>query len=75
MFVPYMRLDQRMPLWWRTPLVTKMKSCAIQLKEKMRSGVEPEIIITDFAGLPRRFTADVTRSGVRQGAARRAGAP
>jgi hypothetical protein len=39
MFVPYMRLDQRMPLWWRTPLVTKMKSCAIQLKEKMRQAL------------------------------------
>ena len=39
MFVPYMRLDQRMPLWWRTPLVTKMKSCAIQLKKKMRQAL------------------------------------
>ena len=25
MFVPYMRLDQRMPLWWWTCLVAKMK--------------------------------------------------
>jgi hypothetical protein len=39
MFVPYMQLDQRMPLWWRTPLVTKMKSCAIQVKEKMRQAL------------------------------------
>jgi hypothetical protein len=29
MFIPYMRLDQRMPLWWWTLLVTMMK-------EKMR---------------------------------------
>jgi hypothetical protein len=25
-FVPYMRLDQRMPLWWWTPLVAKLRS-------------------------------------------------
>ena len=25
MFVPYMRLDQRMPLWWRTPFVANLK--------------------------------------------------
>ncbi len=25
MFVPYMRLDQRMPFWWWTPFITKIK--------------------------------------------------
>jgi hypothetical protein len=39
MFVPYMRLDQRMPLWWWTPLVTKIKSCAIRLQERMRQAL------------------------------------
>ncbi|MGA8653718.1 MAG: hypothetical protein WB677_24430 [Xanthobacteraceae bacterium] len=28
MFVPYMRLDQRMPLWWWTPFATKIKERA-----------------------------------------------
>jgi hypothetical protein len=32
MFVPYMRLDQRMPLWWWTTFATKIKSCAIRLR-------------------------------------------
>jgi len=26
MFVPYMRLDQRMPLWWRTPFIKWLRS-------------------------------------------------
>jgi hypothetical protein len=25
MFVPYMRLDQRMPLWWLKPFIAKIK--------------------------------------------------
>lgn len=28
MFVPYMRLDQRMPLWWGTPLAKEIKDRA-----------------------------------------------
>jgi hypothetical protein len=35
MFIPYMRLDQRMPSWWWTPLVTMMK-------EKMRQPLTPK---------------------------------
>lgn len=28
LFVPYMRLDQRMPLWWWIPFATKIKGRA-----------------------------------------------
>jgi hypothetical protein len=31
MFVPYMRLDQRMPMWWRTAFTTKIKGHAMRL--------------------------------------------
>jgi hypothetical protein len=35
MFVPYMRLDQRMPLWWWTPCTTKIKGRASGILAKL----------------------------------------
>ena len=35
MFVPYMRLDQRMPLWWWTPFATKIKGRANSIAKEL----------------------------------------
>ena len=35
MFVPYMRLDQRMPLWWWTPFTTKIKGRASSIAKEL----------------------------------------
>jgi hypothetical protein len=44
MFVPYMRLDQRMPLWWWTTIATKIKGRAMRLRaEKARPPASPRL--------------------------------
>jgi hypothetical protein len=35
MFVPYMRLDQRMPLWWWPDLIKELKEAANRLRAKL----------------------------------------
>lgn len=32
MFVPYMRLDQRTPLWWWTPMVAKIENSTLHAR-------------------------------------------
>ena len=36
MFVPYMRLDQRMPLWWWPPFTTRLKDASSRVRARLK---------------------------------------